>query len=61
MTNDAKTREDWAKIWAHFNRLQKRVMATETTRKEFFAQSETDRLEFYSWVQNQCGAYSCWM
>jgi hypothetical protein len=52
---------DWNEIWKHFNRLQKRMMATKTTRREFFEQPEDERLDFYNWIQRQAGEYSCWM
>ena len=41
--------------------MQKRVMADKTTKKEFFAESEQNRLEFYAWLQKQCGEYSAWI
>ena len=52
---------DWHAIWKHFNRMQKRVMADKTTKKEFMAEPEADRIEFYQWMQKQCGEYSAWM
>jgi hypothetical protein len=61
MSDELKTPEEWQTIWLHFNRMQKRVMGSLTTRKEFFAESEVDRLDFYNWMQIQCGAYSTWM
>ena len=56
-----KTAQEWNRIWSHFNRMQKSVMATKTTKKEFMAESETERLAFYEWIQRQCGEMSCWM
>jgi len=56
-----KTKQEWNRIWSHFNRMQKRVMADKTTKKEFMAESEADRQEFYEWMQRQCGSYSCYM
>ena len=56
-----KTKQEWNTIWSHFNRMQKRVMADKTTKAEFMAEPESDRLEFYEWMQKQCGQYSCWM
>ena len=56
-----KQTHDWNKIWQHFNRMQKRVMADKTTKKEFFAESEQNRLEFYAWLQKQCNEYSAWI
>ena len=53
--------KEWNTIWTHFNRMQKRVMADITTREEFFEQPEEERLEFYDWMQKQCGEYACWM
>ena len=55
------TRTEWTKVWNHFNRMQKRVMADKTTKAEFFAEPEEARMEFYRWLQNQCGEYACWM
>ena len=52
---------DWEAIWQHFDRMQKRVMATTTTRERFFDEPELDRLEFYQWMQVQCGSNACWM
>jgi len=52
---------EWETIWQHFNRMQKRVMADKTSKKEFFAEPEKDRLEFYRWMQRQCGQYACFM
>jgi len=52
---------DWESIWKHFNRMQVRIMADLTTREEFFAQPEEERLEFYSWMQRQCGQYACYI
>ncbi len=60
MTTTTETR-DWNKIWSHFNRMQKRVMADKTTKKEFMAQPESERIDFYNWLQKQCGEYSAWM
>jgi len=57
----ATENRNWEQIWKHFNRMQKRVMATKTTKKEFFAESEAERLDFYNWMQQQCGEYACWM
>ena len=51
----------WDRIWRHFNRMQRRVMATKTSRLEFFAQPEDERMAFYEWLQQQCGGYSCYM
>lgn len=56
-----KTKAEWNKIWSHFNRMQKRVMADKTTKEEFFAQPEDERMEFYNWLQQQAGQYSTWM
>ena len=61
MADQLKTKEEWKRIWDHFNRMQKRVMADKTTKKEFFAESEEERIKFYEWMQKQCGEYSCWM
>jgi hypothetical protein len=55
------TQRDWDKIWEHFNRMQKRVMSDMTTKEEFFAQPEYERMEFYEWMQRQCGQYACWL
>ena len=52
---------NWTKTWQHFNRMQKRVMADKTTKKDFFSQPEQERWDSYQWLQNQCGEYSCWM
>ena len=52
---------DWNNIWLHFNRMQKRVMEDKVTKKEFMAEPEDDRMEFYHWMEKQCGEYSCWM
>lgn len=51
---------DWNKIWRHFDRMQS-IMADKTTRSEFFAQSEEERMEFYLWLQRQCGQYACYI
>lgn len=59
-TSNPATKTDWEAVWAHFNRMQKRVMADKTTKKEFFAESESERMDFYRWMQQQCGEYSCW-
>ena len=61
MTMNPVTEQDWFELWKHFNRLQKRVMADKTTKKEFFAQPPKERLEFYQWMQNQCGSNALWM
>jgi len=52
---------DWEKVWSHFNRMQKKIMYDITSRADFFAESESDRIEFYNWMQNQCGQYACYM
>ena len=52
------TAQDWEEIWNHFNRMQKRVMATKTTRREFFTGSDLERREFYNWLRKQCGEYA---
>ena len=58
-----KTKREWEEIWRHFNRLQKRVMASEsiTTKREFFEEPAQERLDFYQWMQTQCGQYSCYI
>ena len=56
-----KCRGEWDRIWRHFDRMQKRVMATKTSKEEFFAQPEDERMAFYEWLQQQCGGYSCYM
>jgi hypothetical protein len=61
MTENPQNAHDWNEIWKHFNRMQKRVMADKTTRKEFFAQSEEERMSFYRWMQQQCGSYACYI
>ena len=55
------TKNDWNAIWKHFNRMQKRVMATKTTKKEFMAQPESERLDYYNWLQKQCGGFACYI
>ena len=47
------------KTWEHFNRMQKRVMASQTTKTEFFAQPDKDQFEYYNWMQNQYGSNAC--
>ena len=61
MTENPQNAHDWNQIWKHFNRMQKSVMATKTTRQEFFAESEKERMDFYRWLQRQCGQMACWM
>jgi len=41
-------------LWNNFNTMQKRVMSGRTTKREFFAQSEADRNDFYNWMRKQC-------
>ena len=53
--------KEWQEIWKHFNRMQKRVMADKTTHKEFFAESEEERISFYNWMQRQCGSFACYI
>ena len=48
---------DWEQIWQHFDRMQQRIMATKTTRDEFFEQPEDERMDFYNWLKNQAGDY----
>jgi hypothetical protein len=55
------TVQDWNEVWKHFNRMQRRIMADKTSKSEFFAQPESERLEYYRWMQQQCGEYACWM
>ena len=52
---------DWDVIWEHFDRLQQRIMAYETSREDFFAESVDERLKFYEWMQTQAGEFSCHM
>ena len=52
---------EWEKIWQHFNRMQLRIMDDITTKEQFFSESEESRLEFYNWMQDQCGQYACFM
>lgn len=61
MTENPQTKHDWNNIWSHFNRMQKRVMYDKTTKKEFFSQPRAERLEFYNWLQKQCGEHACFM
>ena len=49
---------DWPEIWEHFNRMQQRIMDSITTKEEFLAESELDRMDFYNWMKNQCGEYA---
>ena len=58
---EMKTKQEWNRIWSHFNRMQKSVMDTKTTKKEFMAKSEKERMDFYNWMQQQCGQYACYM
>jgi hypothetical protein len=46
---------NWEKMWSRFNRIQKSVMTSDsmTTKEEFFAESEGERLKFYNWMMNQ--------
>ena len=48
-------------MWDHFDRLQQRVMADITTEEDFFNESEDAQVEFYDWMQRQCGEHACWM
>ena len=53
---------DTEKMWQHLNRMQKRIMAKPyITKAEFLAQPESDQIEFYSWIQKQCGSNACFM
>ena len=52
---------EWEHIWQHFNRMQDRVMADKTTREQFFAQPAEERMEFYNWLQSQCGQFACYV
>ena len=48
------------KRWQHLNRIQKRIMAKPyTTKTEFFAQPESDQIEYYNWIQKQYGSNAC--
>ena len=53
--------DNWENIWQHFDRMQQRVMADKTTKEEFFSQPESERLEFYNWIQKQCGEFAAYM
>jgi len=33
--------------------MQRRVMATKTTKREFFAEPETEQVKFYEWMKIQ--------
>ena len=41
--------------WQHLDRMQQRIMATKTTREEYFSQPEKEQNEFYRWMLVQCG------
>lgn len=58
-----KTKKEWNEIWKHFNRMQKRVLCPECrlTEEEFFEEPEQERLDFYQWMQDQCGQYACYI
>ncbi len=56
-----RSKTEWNRIWQHFNRMQQRVMADKTTREEFMAMPEGERMDFYGWLQGQCGEYACWI
>ena len=43
--------------WQHFDRMQKKVMATYTSKEEYFAESEVEQIEFYNWLRDQCGEF----
>ena len=45
---------DWERIWQHFDSMQQRVMHTMTTRHQFFAEPEDERMYFYYWMTRQC-------
>ncbi len=61
MTETMKTKQEWNEIWKHFNRMQKRVMVDKITRKEFFEGCEEERMDFYKWMQLQCGSFACYI
>jgi len=48
-------------LWSNFNTMQKKVMATKTTKREFFAQDEAARNDFYIWMKKQYGGNSCYI
>lgn len=48
-------------IWHHFDRMQQRIMVDKITKEEFFEQPEDERMEFYRWMQDQCGEIACWV
>ena len=58
--DEPRTESD-EKMWSHFDRMQRRVMADKTTNREFFAEPEAERLTFYNWMKQQCGELACWM
>ena len=43
--------------FAHFNRMQKRIMDkdSQVTKKEFFAESIEEQVQYYNWMCRQCG------
>ena len=58
---NAKRTEADERMWNNFNMMQKKVMSDKTTKREFFAQSEADRTDFYNWMKKQCGGFSCYL
>ena len=57
------SKSDWENIWQHFNRMQVKVMCQESliTRKDFFAETEEERISFYNWMQQQVVEYACYV
>lgn len=54
MLDKPTSKKEWNEVWKHFNRIQKRVMSTKTSKAEFFAESEDERWDFYCWICKQC-------
>ncbi len=40
-------------MWTTFDRMQRKVMAVQTTRSEFLSLSETQRTGLYDWVSER--------